>query len=71
MKTEFLGGKTALGLSKVVADEQAKFREYRDAILELIPINTNEKAHKLRTVTAKFMPELKKDFKELNLSYDE
>lgn len=71
-----LGGKTSLGISKVAADELAHFTAFRLATDEaLVPfggmVACNEAAHALRTVDAKFWPELKKTMKFLGLSFDE
>lgn len=53
---ETLGGKTSLGTSKVVAEEQAAFVLYRDKVLAIGPIDSEEKAAAYREILKDYMP---------------
>lgn len=57
-----LGGKTSLGTSAVVAAELARFNAYRDEMIALGPIDSEEKSLALRKVLVKYFPGLREEF---------
>lgn len=55
--------------SEVSAQERVEFAAYREALLSLVPVNTNEKRHELRALIARTFPDTKPIFAELRLTF--
>jgi hypothetical protein len=63
-----LGGKFARGLSPVCDAEAAALHGFKEKVLALVPINTNEKAAEYRKLIREFMPSTVKKMAELSLT---